>query len=365
MYRFIKNICVILLMFFALTICHSAGMKKYIFILGLTAVFLILGRKKKWSPEVLLCVSLPTIAYLIMGGMISIAGGSIYTSTFKMVLFLIIPLLFAFSMYIFTDKDIFDMVDAQMIGTCLTYFWISGRFLMRHGRAESTLSFVFGLFFLYYLYKKKWGFVLLTIIFLYLTNKRITLLAVLVVVMVMFFLKLFRNDRRLVYTIWAVVEGGIGGYIWLICSGAFTFVCRGFGIDTSGRVKIYAQIVNWLENPVQLFGKGLGTVEILLEQWKIKSFANLHNDLLKFYIELGIIGLAVYLVSYGVTYYLAGKKLGNEKMCMLLAMNIYSMVLFATDNVSIYIIYLIPFYSILFAILSPNQQSVVKKKDMK
>ena len=179
--------------------------------------------------------------------------------------------------------------------------------------------------------------------------------------MIMFFLKLFRNDKRLVYCVWCVVLGGIAGYIWLICSGTFEFLCKGFGIDTSGRVKTYTKIIEWIENPVHYLGKGLGVVEILLEQWKIKSFANLHNDLLKFYIELGIVGLAVYLLSFVITYHLAGRKFGKEKMCMLLAMNVYSMILFATDNVSISILYMIPFYSVLFAILSSSQKNELKK----
>jgi len=206
---------------------------------------------------------------------------------------------------------------------------------------------------------------LLAAVFLFLTNKRITLLAVIIVIMIMQFLRVFRNDKRLVYAIWIAVSGGIGGYIWLICSGTFEFLCKGFGIDTSGRVKMYAQIIQWLENPMQFIGKGLGTVEILLEQWKLKSFANLHNDLLKFYIELGVVGLVIYLLSYMGVYYLAERKFGTEKMCMLLVMNIYSMILFATDNVSIYILYLIPFYSILFAILSMDRESMIQKKDIK
>ena len=128
---------------------------------------------------------------------------------------------------------------------------------------------------------------------------------------------------------------------------------------------MYTQLIDWFDKKILLVGKGIGVVETLLEAWNIRTFANLHNDLLKFYVELGIIGLLIFLLSYGVVFYIVGHKFGVEKMCMVLSMSLYSIALFATDNVSIYVLYLMPYYSILFAVLSQKTEDEVEKKDRK
>ena len=106
-------------------------------------------------------------------------------------------------------------------------------------------------------------------------------------------------------------------------------------------------------------GHGLGIVEELLTAWRIQDFSNLHNDLLKFHIELGFVGFILLLASYGAVFYLVEKHYGASKLKLFLSMVIYTMMLFATDNVSIYVIYLIPVYSIYFAVLAEKQQKEI------
>ena len=83
----------------------------------------------------------------------------------------------------------------------------------------------------------------------------------------------------------------------------------------------------------------------------MERFANLHNDLLKFYIELGFIGFLIYLASFGAAFYFVDKYFSKLQTCFFFAIYVYTMVLFATDNVRIYMIYMIPIYSTLFAVL--------------
>lgn len=362
MYRMLKKIPAILLMFLVLAVCDLVGTKKYVIVLGLSMSFLFMGRKRRWSPDALLCVSIPVIFYLVIGYLCAVISGNIYISAIKTGVFWLLPLIFSFSIYSLGDENISAMIDAQLIGSCLAYLVINARFLVNIMKVESIFSFSFGAFLLYYVYKKRWGFVAISAFFLYMTDKRITILAAILALFIMAFLKIFRNDRRLVYVIWGIVIGMVSFYLWMICTGKFAYYSNGIGINTNGRVKMYAQVIQWFQQPMIFFGKGIGIVEQLLEAWNLKSFANLHNDLLKFYIELGISGLFLFLLSYGFVFFLAEKKFGKEKMCMLLIMSVYSMVLFATDNVSIYILYLIPYYSILFAVLSENHEVRTKDK---
>lgn len=363
MYRSRDNLLEILLMFFVLVICDLTGTEKYMIVMALTVVFMFLGRKKEWSPHVLVCIALPAVVYLVIGCVCAIISGNMYITTIKTVVFWLLPLLFAFSCYLF--KNIANIVDAQFIGSVLAYLVINARFLRYYLKVESMFSFAFGAFVLYYAYKKRWGFLVIAAYFLFVTDKRITMLAALVAFAVLLFLKLFRNDKRLVYMIWCVVIAFIYAYVGMICSGKFEYFSKGIGINTNGRTEMYTQLMAWFERPILFGGKGIGVVETLLEAWNIRTFANLHNDLLKFYVELGSIGLFVFLLSYGVVFYITERKFTEEKMCMLLAMNIYSFALFATDNVSIYVLYLIPYYSILFAVLSKTGEYEIKKKDKK
>jgi hypothetical protein len=125
-----------------------------------------------------------------------------------------------------------------------------------------------------------------------------------------------------------------------------------FNLNSNGRLKIYDRIMTEFEFSLGYMGRGLGVIENLLEHWNIPTFANLHNDLMKFYIEIGFWGLLIYLLSYYVMFYLTEKIAGESAMMYLLGILSYTFVLFATDNVSIYLVYLIPFYTTIFAVLS-------------
>ena len=330
-----------------LAACDITSMEKYLITMCLSVLFFFLGRKKRWSADAVIVAFLPVMTYLIVGCFNAVISAHVYTTTIKIVVFWLIPLVFAFSLYTFYGQEMSRIVNAEFFGNCIAYLAINARFLIYYSNVESTFSFAFGIFFLYYVYKKKWPLCAIAALFMYFTDKRITMLAVIAVLVIMLILWLFRSDRKLAFTIWGASMVIIQGYLWLIYSGTFEYYCKGFGLNTNGRVKIYSNVIEWFDKPVLYLGRGIGIVEKLLESWNIRAFANLHNDLLKFYIELGVIGLFIFLLSYGAAIYLVERKFGKEKMCIVLALFVYSMMLFATDNVSIYILYLIPFYSIL------------------
>ena len=43
------------------------GIKKYVVAFGICGVFFLVGRKKKWAVEEMLCVIIPTIVYILLG----------------------------------------------------------------------------------------------------------------------------------------------------------------------------------------------------------------------------------------------------------------------------------------------------------
>ena len=361
MYRILKFLPEALIFLAVFISCDMPGMKKYLLIAGLSLILLFLSRKKRWSADALCCVALPAAVYLFLGTFQTMICGNVYSSAIKIVVFWVIPLIFAFALYLFYGNDMKRITDMEFLCACMAYTVINWRFLVKTWNVESTFAFVFGAFFIYYVYQKRWTFCGLSALFIYFSDKRIVVMAILPAVAILGILWLFRQDRRLAAIFWGLLMAAVGGYVWLIRSGALQYFCRGIGINTNGRVKMYSQITEWFDELPLLFGNGIGVVEKLLEAWKIPAFANLHNDLLKFYIELGAIGLLIFLLSYGIVFFWVEKKFGKEKMSLFLALAVYTMLLYATDNVSIYILYLIPVYSILFTVLLPERAKEEKR----
>jgi len=361
MYRMMRKLLEALLVFLIIAVCNTAGINKYIAVVLVSMLLLFVSRRKVWSADALVCVSLPIVVYLLAGGISTFLSFNAQTTAIKIILFWLVPLLGAFALYVYFGENMLKVVDMQFLASCLIYIIPHIRFGIENGFAESIFAFVFGAYAVYYAYKKQWICFVGAAILLYCSGKRIAILAAVAALAVLFLMWIFKNHKKLALTIWGMATAAVNLYIYLICSGTLGYFSQGIGINTNGRSKIYAAMVEWLDHSVLLLGKGLGIVEKLLEHWRFYEFNNLHNDLLKFYIEIGMIGLMLYLISYGVTFWLIEKKFGNEEMSLILSMTIYSMVLFATDNVSIYIIYLIPIYSIYFAVLSAKEKGEIKQ----
>lgn len=337
---------------------NVGGVVKYIIVISISCLYLFLGRKNKWSIEVLLCIAFPAVVYVMLGSMSALFSVGTQTSTAKIILFWMVPVLFGFSLYSCYGENMERITDIQFWGSCLAYKLFDAPIAFGIYTWESVYSFTFGIFSIYYLYKKRWGMFAVALFFVWLAEKRIGILAVALIIAISLFLWLFRKNKKLIISLWIMCSGVVFSYIYAIYSGIMEAVCWGANINTNGRVEMYSKMAHEFEFSPFFIGNGLGIVEKLLEYWRVSVFKNLHNDLLKFYIELGFIGLLVFLASYVVVFWIVEKRFGKTAMCFAFSIAIFSILLFATDNVSIYMIYTIPLYSTFFAVLSS-----VKKKE--
>ena len=340
----------------------AGGAKKYAAALVFCAIFLFLGRKKQWSADALLCVGLPATAYVVMGALSTLVNASAQMMTVKILMYTLVPLLLAFSMYTFYGEDMKQLIDVQFVGCILAYALFDAPTFIKIFRWESVFAFSFGLFALYYAYTKKWKVFVVAVLFMLFAEKRIAILAMAAALLVMGVLWIFRQSKKLAMILWGLVGGAVYLYIYLIYSGIIEAFCWGANINTNGRVVLFARMAQEAQFSVLFPGKGLGVVEQLLEHWNILTYVNLHNDLLKFYVELGFIGLFVYLLSYGIMFHLAEKKFDPSKMSFLLVLSVYTIMMFTTDNVSIYMLYLVPLYSIFFAVLASKGEKPEKRE---
>lgn len=354
----VKRIVELISMLILYVFFDAGGAKKYAAALAFCVIFLFLGRKKKWSADVLMCVGIPAVTYVLLGAFSTLISASAQMMTVKILMYTLVPLLLAFSMYTFYGDNMEHIVNMQFLGCLLAYALFDAPTFVKIFRWESVFAFSFGIFGLYYAYTKKWKVFIIAVLFMLFAEKRIAILAILAALFVMGIMWIFRQSKKLALIIWGAVGGAVYLYIYLIYSGFIEAFCWGANINTNGRVEMYGRMADEFEFSLGYFGEGLGVVENLLGHWNVIRFANLHNDLLKFYIEIGFWGLLIYWLSYGIMYWLAEKGFGKSKMNFLLGISVYSAVLFATDNVSIYMLYLVPMYSTVFSVLASKARSV-------
>ena len=76
----------------------------------------------------------------------------------------------------------------------------------------------------------------------------------------------------------------------------------------------------------------------------------------------------IYLLSFYVIFHTASMRAKKSVLIYLLGIMCYTIVLFATDNISIYLVYLVPFYTTIYGVLSnerkvdENQRSIDVKE---
>lgn len=336
---------------------NMTGILKYVILLSSSSCLLFVGRKNKWSLESVVLISLPSFIYVLLGLFSALINASPQVSTIKIVLYWITPLIFSFSLYVCFTKKMNKIVDIQFIGSILAYAFFDAPHLIKVFRWESVYAFTFGIFSIYYSHKKRWIPFIISLAFVIFAEKRIVLAAVAATLFVMMFVWLFKQNKKIAFGIWICVIGMIYVYLYMIYSGFLENFVWAANINTNGRAEIYSRMANEYSFSLGFMGAGIGTVEDLLEKWNMSSFSNLHNDLLKFYIELGFTGLLLFLFSNGITLYFIEKRFGKTQMSYFIGMIIYTVILWATDNVSIYMLYLIPFYSTFFAVLSQKYET--------
>lgn len=352
----VKNILELSAMLLLYVSFDVGGIKKYAAAGLFSLLFLFLGRKKKWSVDAVICTALPMIVYVLTGSVTALLGAGVQMMTLKILLYTIMPFVLAFSMNTFYGKEMKHIVNVQFLGCLLAYALFDAPTFIKIFRWESVFAFSFGIFALYYLYEKNWKCFVTAILFMLFAEKRIAIVAVAAALFVMGMMWLFRYSKKLALLLWGLVIAAAYLYIYMIYSGALEAFCWGANINTNGRVEMYGRMAQEARFSLTYLGKGLGYVETLLSHWNILTYVNLHNDLLKFYVELGFTGFLLYLLSYGFILHFAEKKFDLKKMSFLLVLLVYTMLMFTTDNVSIYMLYLVPLYSIFFAVLEDREK---------
>jgi O-antigen ligase len=215
---------------------------------------------------------------------------------------------------------------------------------------ESGFAFIFGLLNIYFISRRERRYTVLSAIAVILSFKRVAILATLIGLGTLFFfgrefprkrlLKLFPACMLVIngLLVFLIYQLALGRYDELI----FTYLSVSTDYLLQGRIAFYTEVLNHI-GAVPVWGIGLGNTQEILYAGSI--FQNLHSDVLKIFLEFGVIGATIWCYTF---YRL------SLRSPTILAMSVYLNVLFVSDNVFIY--YHILFFFYMLVIVCINQE---------
>jgi hypothetical protein len=125
------------------------------------------------------------------------------------------------------------------------------------------------------------------------------------------------------------------------------------GILFMGRLSVFKAVFDYTGN-IPIIGKGLGYTTSILESGTLNVGLELmHSDIIKYYIEFGLIGFSLLLFifyRYGL--------LGGKSIYLVVYYNIIAL----TDNISIYMEVMLIFYFLLQSMLNTKKKNSFEGK---
>lgn len=202
---------------------------------------------------------------------------------------------------------------------------------------------------------------LLLIIFFIIGEKRIGYLGVAAAIIFLLIVGNKKISKKFINIFCIVLCVASLSYVALLYNGKFMTYMKEHNINVMGRDKIYSYFIDRTSFSLDFKPWGLGTTSKILDNATKNDFGNMylvsgmHNDFLKKYIEIGLIGFIIWI--YFISKYLLEKF--NEKfpnnsaIKFLMSIIIYSFITYLTDNTENYfmfqsILYCLTIYSFYF-----------------
>lgn len=358
----VKKAYIFIINILLFVILHREGMLKYLFALGVMGVSLVC-RNMRIKRSEKIYFFLPWLFYILVGWGCGIAQKNINAYSFKQTIFYLIPLLLSF-MVSACIKNNWDAWITMQFWAIIGVFLVMGILYWGQGDLmESQYAFIFGAYILYFVWNRKYFFGALAAAGLYLATKRIAIIATILVLCFLLFLRVVKSAemKRRILRLSSILALGVPFiYIYIIRSGILEKLVYRYDIQTMGRLNIYTMMSEHYFLGLSYLGKGIGSTRAIVEGFGFESYQLLHNDILSFYIELGFLGFLIFWIIYIAIFWRLINKIDIDKMIILLALFIYTVIVFMTDNISIYMNYFYPFYMMLFSLM--DKEKVLEEK---
>lgn len=286
--------------------------------------------------------------------------------------FLVIsPLFFIYGLTLLSPKGKeVAMVKTLFFGSVLTYLFESGFYLFEilenptlliQGiltstvESESGYSFVFGLFFLFFMMERNKTYSLIGFLLCVLSYKRIAIFGIIISCIFYFVFNkrrgLFEKNRKLSSFVFLAFNLIVVFLFFQLMSGRYDeYIVEHTGLSPNqfslGRYDLYKFVLDVI-GPLPLQGIGFGkTVDILYSHGS--SILNFHSDIIKNFLEFGPLLFVIWLFSF---YYF------NSVSFKIFTLVLFVNIVFLTDNIFIYFEVMFQFYFLIFALLQKLEVS--------
>lgn len=358
-----------------------------IIIFAAIAVF-ILKRQQKIKKDTLCYLLINIIPYMLIVLIVLIKylfnSDNSYNTWLSQILYWIIPIFqMQCALYLFGEKAI----NYTFIATILNYMVCIITYLLQYGvdgiinffkytklgvtvLETHELTFSLGLLFIYYIlfenkhekfHKTK---IALCIICLFLGFKRIEIVAIIFAIIIKKFLDKLKDKNKIKFMnivgVLCIVFSML--YITIIHNGTFRQILEKYRVNSNSRLDAYEYFNKDYEINVTYSGKSLGYVQnkLLNAGTILYGIGDLHNDILKLYIELGFIIWSIYMIYILIIQHnLTNKLYGLSTAQVYFVLMMFTFVIYLTDNVNRYLMYIL-----VFSLIPYTHYLKVKKKEV-
>ena len=226
------------------------------------------------------------------------------------VYYLIAPLLLVWIFFNYISLDrIANVIDVLFYASCIAFFVRFANtfslaalkqisFIDSSSPFESDMAQFFLLYCFYYFYTRQTWKSTISVILCFLCFKRFTLVMLIILLIINKFIPHYKKVPKIVLLITMGLFIAAPFLVYAMCTDSFArWFYLQFGIDFDYFTMTRFQIINTVID-ANLTNYGLGTVTNYLEQRGAAGQLNMHNDILRIYMECTIVGTITFTVQY-------------------------------------------------------------------
>lgn len=340
-------------------------------ILCVYSVFIITKEKKnekleftKETKSILLC----TIILYVISIFFQIANESFKLYSLEEVYYCLAPIIFVFCLFNVTkkNKDVEIYMDIILytglfsffvtrifqgtlsVANIIKLFDVKALFIDSISAInESDLSVFFMVLTIYYAYKNKKGKMILSAVGTFLGYKRMAVLYLIIFLIINKFV-FYKNGtkkevKKGIYYVTVILFILAPYLVYYMCEDSFaSWFYHKFGIDFNQFTMTRFDIINTVID-AKIKNFGLGTVTHFLEVRGVPGQTNMHNDILKIYMECGIIGTITFTTTY---FNLARKNYYSYLIMLFIFIELFVAHFLGVGSVSVWILIYIAIFDI-------------------
>lgn len=239
------------------------------------------------------------------------------------------------------------------------------------------LGFATGYVFLYYIISKEKLKridvinIFLAFLIIIVTNKRIAIGGLLLMIMCHIFFQFFRRENTkqiLIFVLSWMTIIGLYIFVYFIVSDSFFELMSKWIEDLPnffmGRNYYWSILGKLCEFKISFLGFGRNSSATLFTQeYSYLRVGNVHSDILRMYMECGFVLFGIWLYNYLRGFVRAvGKHFGFEAMYMFFIMTLYTFFVYITDNTEVYLItqYFYMLAPMMYCLQKKNREAIKK-----